>query len=241
MDIRILACDNNRYQLDRLTNHIREFGIKYNNNLIIDKAVTGEETLVLHRQNRYHMVFLDIDLGDKVNGVEIAETIRKNDDNILIIFVTAYPDFTSKAYELFAFNYVVKPIEKQFFEKMLIRGINIVKSRYFIRDKLSITIDDGYENHKIPYDDIIYFEKIGKRVYFYLTDRSVLNPVMTLNHLDSLLEPGFFLRCHKSFMINHYKIQYIDTHQIKMKNLDTMIPIGRKYKESIDKAILKII
>ncbi|MDP3387810.1 MAG: LytTR family DNA-binding domain-containing protein [Eubacteriales bacterium] len=241
MDIRILACDNNRYQLDSLINHIREFGIKHNTNLIIDKAMTGQETLALHSQHRYHMVFLDIDLDDEVNGVKIAETIRKNDDNILIVFVTAYTDFTFKAYEIFAFNYLIKPVDKQFFEKMMIRGINLVKSRYFIRDKLSITIDDGYENHKIPYDEIIYFEKIGKRVYFYLTDKRILNPVMTLSYLDSLLESGYFLRCHKSFIINRYKIQCIDTNSIRMKNLDQAIPIGRKYKESIDKAILEII
>ena len=241
MDIRILACDNNRYQLDSLINHIREFDIKHNTNLIIDKAMTGEETLALHSQNRYHMVFLDIDLDDKVNGVEIAENIRKNDDNILIIFITAFTDFTFKAYELFAFNYVVKPIDKQFFEKMMIRGINLVKSRYFIREKLSITIDDGHENHKVPYDEIIYFEKIGKRVYFYLTDNRILSPIMTLNYLDSLLETGYFLRCHKSFIINRYKIKCIDSNIIRMKNIDTAIPIGRKYKELLDKAILEII
>jgi DNA-binding LytR/AlgR family response regulator len=241
MGIRILACDNNRYQLDSLINHLREFCIKFNTNIVIDKAMTGDETLRLHSQNKYHMVFLDIDLDDKVNGVEIAETIRKNDDNILIIFVTAYPDFTSKAYELFAFNYLIKPINKQFFEKMMIRGINLVKARYFIREKLSITIDDGHENHKIPYDELIYFEKIGKRVYFYLTNDRILNPVMTLNYLDSLLEAGYFLRCHKSFMINRYKIQCIDNTHIRMKNLDKAIPIGRKYKESIDKAVLEII
>jgi DNA-binding LytR/AlgR family response regulator len=203
--------------------------------------MTGYETLRLHSQNRYHMVFLDIDLDDMVNGVEIAETIRRNDDNILIIFVTAYPDFTSKAYELFAFNYLIKPVNKQFFEKMMIRGINLVKARYFIREKLSITIDDGHENHKIPYDEIIYFEKIGKRVYFYLTNDRIINPVMTLNYLDSLLEAGYFLRCHRSFIINRYKIQCIDNSQIKMKNIDQAIPIGRKYKEIIDKAVLDII
>ncbi|HAE42563.1 MAG TPA: hypothetical protein DCG34_06525, partial [Clostridiales bacterium] len=67
MDIRILTCDNNRYQLDSLISHIREFGIKHNINLIIDKAMTGETTLALHSQKRYHMVFLDIDLDEKVN------------------------------------------------------------------------------------------------------------------------------------------------------------------------------
>ena len=241
MDIRILTCDNNRYQLDSLISHIREFGIKHNINLIIDKAMTGETTLALHSQKRYHMVFLDIDLDEKVNGVEIAETIRKNDDNVLIIFVTAFSNYTRQAYEMFAFNYVMKPIDKQFFDKMMTRAVNLVKARYFIREKLSITIDDGHENHKIQYDDIVYIEKVGKRVYFHLTDKRVFHPVMTLNYLDSLLEEGYFLRCHKSFMINRYKIQCVDSNHIIMKNIDKAIPIGRKYKEDINKAVLEII
>jgi DNA-binding LytR/AlgR family response regulator len=187
------------------------------------------------------MVFLDIDLDEKVNGVEIAGTIRKNDDNVLIIFVTAFSNYTRQAYEMFAFNYVMKPIDKQFFDKMMTRAVNLVKARYFIREKLSITIDDGHENHKIQYDDIVYIEKVGKRVYFHLTDKRVFNPVMTLNYLDSLLEEGYFLRCHKSFMINRYKIQCVDSNHIIMKNIDKAIPIGRKYKEDINKAVLEII
>ena len=51
MGIRILACDNNRYQLDSLINHLREFCIKFNTNIVIDKAMTGDETLRLHSQN----------------------------------------------------------------------------------------------------------------------------------------------------------------------------------------------
>lgn len=54
-------------------------------------------------------VFLDIEMPG-VNGIELAEAIQSMNENIQVVFITAYNEFAIKAFELNAIDYLLKPV-----------------------------------------------------------------------------------------------------------------------------------
>lgn len=55
-------------------------------------------------------VFLDIEMPG-INGIELAESIQELNENIQVIFITAYNEFAIKAFELNAVDYLLKPVD----------------------------------------------------------------------------------------------------------------------------------
>ncbi len=241
MDIRLLVCDDNHYKQNPIKDYLQEFSSVKDHHFIIDHSCNGSHILELHEKKRYHMLFLDIDSRDGLSGLDVARKIREKDEQILIVFISAYADYTHQAFKYFAFNYIIKPIDKAFFFKMMQRAISLVISRYQLRDRLSIVLNDGNYIHKILYDHILYAEKQGKRLCLKLENQTVLCPVITLTSFEQMVEPGYFVRCHKSFIVNPYKIRRIDQSELEIHGANSLIPIGRKYRQTLNKVLLNII
>src|SRR5690606_13845152 len=62
------------------------------------------------RTHSPEVVFLDIHMPG-VNGLELAANIQEIDTNIEIVFVTGYDRYALDAFELFAFDYIMKPLQ----------------------------------------------------------------------------------------------------------------------------------
>ncbi|KAA6449703.1 response regulator [Bacillus swezeyi] len=56
------------------------------------------------------VVFLDIEMPG-INGIELAEAIQSMNENIQVVFITAYNEFAIKAFELNAVDYLLKPVD----------------------------------------------------------------------------------------------------------------------------------
>ena len=65
---------------------------------------------MLESEEKFDIIFLDIDMGG-INGIETAKKIRIYDKKVKIIYVTNYTDYTSSAFSVHAFGYLVKPIK----------------------------------------------------------------------------------------------------------------------------------
>ena len=83
-------------------------------------ATSGEEALRRVKEDRPHLVLLDIRMP-KMNGLEVLKRIREIDPEMGIIMVTAVneEDVGRQALELGAFDYVVKPLDLKYLERSL--------------------------------------------------------------------------------------------------------------------------
>jgi len=66
------------------------------------------------------VVFLDIHLN-QINGLELAEQILESKPSSNVVFVTAHSDYAIQAFELHAFDYILKPVGKDRLAKTLQR------------------------------------------------------------------------------------------------------------------------
>ncbi|MBK9213959.1 MAG: response regulator transcription factor [Saprospiraceae bacterium] len=126
----------------------------------------------------------------------------------LVVFTTAYPNFAAEGFDLDAIDYLLKPISQE---------------RFFI---------------KVKYQDIIYIEGLKDYVIIRL-DAGRIITLQTMKSLEDKLPPEKFIRIHRSFILATDKILAINGNmvEIKEKNETKLIPIGKNYRDEVDKII----
>lgn len=65
---------------------------------------------VENKRRRYDLYLLDIFLRESMNGIELAERLRRAQEEALICFISSSGDFYREAYDLYAFQYLIKPV-----------------------------------------------------------------------------------------------------------------------------------
>lgn len=221
---------------------------------VIYECKNGKEVLNFLKHQIPSIIFLDINMPG-INGVEVASQLKAV--NSLIIFSTAYDEYALKAFELEAFDYLLKPFEDNRFFEVLKRAKNEVEIRQQAEFSQKFTSlykeynntlsphltefiikEKGFE-HKIHVEDILYIEASTIYAVLHLKGKKILYRA-ALNLLEQQL-PSNFIRVHRSFIINQNFIndnKYLNnnTFLITLSNDDVIIS-SRKYKDSIAKRL----
>jgi two-component system LytT family response regulator len=221
---------------------------------VIHECKNGKEVLNFLKHQIPSIIFLDINMPG-ITGIEVAAQLKTV--NSLIIFSTAYDEYALKAFELEAFDYLLKPFEDDRFFEVLRRAKNEVEIKQQAEFGQKFTSlykeynntlsphltefnikEKGIEN-KIHVEDIFYIEASTIYAVLHLKDKKVLYRA-ALNLLEQQL-PSNFIRVHRSFIINQNFIKdnkYLNnsTFLITLSNDDVIIS-SRKYKDRISKML----
>ena len=175
-----------------------------------------EAVLAFNRQ-RPEVVFLDIGIKGQ-NGIECARILTDLNPKVKIIFATAYTEYMSEAFELYAFDYLVKPFDlervkrtlNRIVEQMLPREYEpeekIVRSEYR-QDKLLVKGKESMSFIHIP--DIVLIQRENNATVIYTEKDSYVTSV-SMAELEKKLDPEQFLRSHKSYIINLSRIRKVE-------------------------------
>ena len=90
---------------------LRYFIEKFSSMQITAELEDGNEVIEYLSKNSIDVAFLDISMP-LMSGINLASAIKKSNPDMLVIFVTAHRDFAVDAFELKAFDYILKPISK---------------------------------------------------------------------------------------------------------------------------------
>ncbi len=88
---------------------------------------TGEQLLNYLKKNRLDAVFLDIEMPG-INGLQLSEQIQNLNENIEIIFVTAFNQYAVEAFEMQAMDYIMKPLTEERLGKTIRRLLKTDKT-----------------------------------------------------------------------------------------------------------------
>lgn len=92
--------------------------------VIVAEAANGEEGLEMARKYSPDLIITDIRMP-KMDGIEMVRNLRDDDNDVSVIFLTAYSDFAyaKSAIELYADNYLLKPFEDGELEAAVLRSV----------------------------------------------------------------------------------------------------------------------
>ncbi len=230
--LNFVLCDDNLAFLKSLDKTLNKLILKNNFNAKVGFS-SDKVSDVLNYINNNHtdVLFLDINLSNSDNGINIAEKIRSRNKNIYLIFTTGHLEFAFLAFQVKAFDYLPKPITAERLEKTLIRLFDDINSS----DNKFIQINNRtYINEK----DIYYIQKDGMKLLFKTAD-NIYETYSSFQKISDKLSNNF-IRCHKSYIANISNITHIELNNNTLffhNNLECFI--GQKYKDNLLKAINK--
>ncbi len=111
---------------------------------VIGEASNGQELVDLVEKLRPDIAFLDVRMP-KMDGVEAANEIMDINPLTIFVFTTAFNEYMSEAFELYAFDYITKPLDEK-------RVTNTLKRIKMLQERKTSGLDDteiSYQDNKI--------------------------------------------------------------------------------------------
>ncbi len=228
---------------------------------IVGEAGNGRDAVALIRRVEPDLIFLDIQMPE-MNGFDVLQTLGPQNAPV-IVFVTAYDQFALRAFEVQALDYLLKPFEDDRFHIVLQRAKEQVRRarRDELTDRLEnllntyaagaaagpdpsaaahltrIVVREGGAVTFQPVDEIDWIEAAD--YYAKLHIGSVIQLVRyTMNELERELDPGRFVRVHRSAIVNasrvkEIRVDYQNHHVVVLRN-GTRVPLSRRRREMLE-------
>ena len=214
---------------------------------LVGEAENGEELLALFEKARPEVVFMDVEMPG-MSGVECARAIQDMDPSIVIIFATAHDTYMGDAFEVYAFDYLVKPFKVD----RVIQTLERARDRLLRRDarpvgapvpavpraaegRLMLRHREGVSF--IDLQDILLVQREDRATVLYTADGGRYVTGDSLAEMEERLHSDAFFRCHKSYIINLNHIKDITpygrwTYVVRLENTkhDALIT-HEKYEE----------
>ena len=203
---------------------------------IVASFEDGLEAFKYLQDHEVDVVFLDIQIPS-IDGLLLAKNLHKSTHPPHVVFVTAYKEFAVEAFELEAFDYILKPYNEprsiSLLQKIEQVGRQAPKPQHEAASNTSRTVNlvKGERIIVTPCEQIYYAEADEKLTYVYTrTDRYVMQ--MTISEFVSRLPAEGFFRCHRSYCVNINKIREIvpwfnSTYLIRLHDLSFEVPVSR--------------
>lgn len=218
-DIRILIADDD----DGMRLIMRRFVEKAGGFQIVGEAKDGRELIRLNEQTHPQVILLDVEMP-VMTGVECARIIQDINPKTILVFATAHEKYMGDAFEVYAFDYLLKPFREQRVMKTLAlirsrlaeeaeeRAVKPETSRNVAPRKLMLRHKEGVSF--VDMEDILLIQREERSTVLYLAGGERLVTSDSLSELDERLPDDMFFRTHKSYVVG-------------LRHIDSITPYGR--------------
>lgn len=220
--------------------------------IAVGEAKNGNEAIELIKKKSPDVVFLDIKMPDKT-GFNVIEELEHH-ELPSIIFTTAFDEYALKAFEVYAVDYLLKPIDEDRFNKaveVVLENKKNIQNRWYSKSLqefyealvLEKSPDISFEvlikgvNRRIFPEEILYVQSEGNYCKFCMADKPVLYRSSMASLMESLSNYPF-LRIHRSMAVNTRYLKRVDYEGnneflLKMSN-DEVLRSGRSFRKNIE-------
>lgn len=218
----------------------------------------GTQVMDAIAKYRPHIVFLDIEMPD-VDGIQISE--RLSDQGPVIVFVTAFSDYATKAFDVRAVDYILKPFSDARFKEALERAKQRAREKRLgalvaqgiiarpppedvVMDPTAspaagrlerLSLKEGDHAAVLKAAEIVWIE--AQDYYVRIHSKRGRHLVRaTLASLEERLDPRSFVRVHRAAIVNLDEVQDVHDHDGMQLTLSdgAQVPVSRTRRRRID-------
>lgn len=188
----------------------------------------------------WDLLFLDIELNSGADGMDIAREIRSGQTKQpVIVFVTGYEKYVFDAFDVGAFQYLLKPVDEDKFAEVFKRAVKqILTAHETTQNPRTLTLHSAHENRTVPLGSIYYIESSNHKVILHLTDGEFAC-YAKIGELESELQ-GQFFRIHKGYLVNLSYLSGYSKSEVRLTNGEKLLLSKYKYQDFV-KAYLRFL
>ena len=179
----------------QLEQYISDFGRESGRGFSVTVYRDGADLMEQFRA-QFDIILMDIQMP-LLDGMTAAECVRRQDQEVVIIFITNMPQYAIRGYQVDALDYVLKPVEYFPFTQRLNRAILRVKNRQ--KFYLTLPVKGGVV--KLAAGDLCYVESQGHQLTYHTRTGAYLTAGAIGQAEEQLAGQGFF-RCNKGCLVN---------------------------------------
>ncbi|MCD8104220.1 MAG: LytTR family DNA-binding domain-containing protein [Lachnospiraceae bacterium] len=219
--IRVAIVEDEAPFAQQLTEYLHRYETEKQENFAVTRYTDGDE-IVENYKAQFDIILMDVQMRF-MDGMAAAEEIRKQDSEVVIIFITNMRQYALRGYAVDALDYVVKPVTYFAFSERLGRAIGRMKHRQ--SNHVVVNIRGGVL--RIDAGDIYYVESQGHTLIYH-TNSGVYEGAGTMKEIEESLTPYDFFRGNKGFLINLAHVDSVKDGCAVVKGEELMLSRARK-------------
>ena len=229
--LRIALCDDETDARDALRFQLEKALIEETEKIVYEFSAGANAVSWLKKHpGEVDLLFLDIEMKG-LNGMETARRIRAFDQNIMIAFLTGYPDYVFDGYSVGALDYLVKPAATQ----RLIELLHRVRAKLEQEKDLTFSFKNADGTWRFLLRDILYFYSDRRKVTL-VTEQSEYAFYARLDEIEA--QTGHqFVRIHQRYLINPAWVDYLGSSSVTIG--DKKLPCSRNHREAAAEKIAR--
>lgn len=185
--------------------------------------------------NQVDVMFVDVNMPD-LSGLDL---VRSLPNPPLVVLTTAYSEYAVEGYKVEAIGYLLKPFSlndfRQVAEKVQ-KQWNLLHAESMVSNADSdnaLFFKTDYKVLRVEIPSILYVESMSEYLKIWVDGKKeAIVVLLSLKKLEERLPSGYFMRIHRSYIINLKKIKSVTKGHVQLGD-DVTLPIGDLYKESL--------
>jgi DNA-binding LytR/AlgR family response regulator len=233
----ITICDDSLIEIDQILLLLEDFSYKktklsiqtFNSSMSLVKSIEAG--------NMSDIFLLDIVMPG-LSGIDIGSLIRQKNKDACIIFITNSTEFALNAFEIYALQYLLKPVKKSALYDALNKAIQVLekKDKFFIVDT-----SDGKVS--IKHKDIIFIEYLNHVMNFHTINKVISSKHIRVSFstaLEEILKNPSFIQPHRAYVINMHHIKKLKK-RVFLMTRSYEIPISKNHQENSIKLYMQYV
>lgn len=227
----IAVCDDEVIECCNMARKIKDILEEMKIPCIIRQFRSGGE--LLKAIESFDIVFLDI-IMQGLDGMKTAQIFREKAYDKILIFVSSSREYVFEAYDVEAFQYLLKPVNDGKLKRVLQKAVLKTENR----SQEFIIVSRERQKKKLFLDDIYYFEIQGRIVDAHGTE-GIFTYYEQIGELENKLRDKGFFRCHKSYLINLEYVCGYNRQEVILENGEKIVIAKRRYDRFVQE-VLKV-
>lgn len=237
--MKIAIIEDEQVHAELLAGYLREWGAHVNDHVVIQYYSSAENFLLeWETEQDFDVLFVDIQMK-KMNGMEMAKSVRRRDGDISIIFTTGISEYIGEGYEVGAVHYLLKPLSRdkigECMDKVMERS----------GDAHHFLVHAGDEVYKLAADQVNYIEARGHGCDIEVIkgkknkkETELLAVSESISELERTVGDWGIIRCHRSYLCGLANIHHIGRTEITFDS-GSHIPVSRRLYKEVNQAFIR--